>query len=79
MQSHPLCRMCFGQHQVTSSLVPRLFLVEERGNESGDKARPHQLHVGVTRKWGLLSHAQNATRWLALFQQLVVMHVLCMW
>ena len=23
-------------------------LVEERGNEPGDKARPHQLHVGVT-------------------------------
>ena len=28
--------------------------------------RPHQLCSGVTGRWGLLSHVQNAVRWLAL-------------
>ena len=27
--------------------------------------------AGVTRRWGLLSHAQNAVRWLALSRKLV--------
>ena len=27
--------------------------------------RPHQLYHGVTGRWELLIHAQNAVRWLA--------------
>ena len=33
--------------------------------------KPHQLHAGVTGRWGLLSLAQNVVRYLALSKTLV--------
>ena len=81
MQSHPLRRTSFGQYQPHISLKigdnPPLQWRRNRSSCSGFEKNSPRCYAkspipgliscaGVTGRWGLLSHAQNVVKWLAL-------------